>query len=337
MEFSLLFQGLSLLAGLAGLWFVGDRVVHYTIATARAFNVTTFFIGFALLSLAADIPELAVSIVSAFNDVTEIAAGDIIGANFCDVAFVIGIALLIAGTVTLKEEESKRLVAILGLASLVLLAVFSIGTLYPIHGVMLIGIYLTSLLSLWYRSKKQQSGGEAISHASDTNNVDTAIQKEHQTASTSLKIKLVTQLCCCLAAIMTISYLTMELAVDLAKNLHLPLETIGATIFGVGTSLPELVLSLGALRRKEYSLALGTTLGTVLEQTTLILGTLTVLSPKPVCMNNLWTSSLFMFLAFMIISYGLYLKSRVGRSTGIALVTLFFAYLAYQATQTAIA
>lgn len=307
--------GALVCAGLVGLWKMGDIVVRYTLEVARAFNVTTFFVGFVILALAADIPELAVAITAALQGVSEIAAGDIIGANFSDVAMVIGFVLLIAGNVTLKERDSKKLVYILALASLILAGVFTIGSLQPIHGFMLIGIYLTTMFVMWYQSQHEQVDDDDISRQKAT------LHPAH--AGIGLLLSL--------AAVMGISYVMLEGALELAKILEMPLETVGASILGVGTSLPELVLSLNALRRKEYGLALGTTLGTVLEQTTLILGTLTVLSPVPVNMRSLLGSSMFMFLAFGIISYGLYRYSRVGRTTGVALVTLFFAYLAYQA------
>lgn len=306
--------GALVCAGLVGLWKMGDIVVRYTLEVAKAFNVTTFFVGFVILALAADIPELAVAITAALQGVSEIAAGDIIGANFCDVAMVIGFVLLLAGSVTLKEQDSKRLVYLLGLTSLILIAVFAIGSLYPIHGFMLIGIYLATMLLMWYQSHQERSETEQIREVSTLHPARAGIG-----------------LLLSVGAIMGISYVMLKCALEFAVLMDMPLETVGASIMGMGTSLPELVLSFTALRRGEYTLALGTTLGTVLEQTTLILGTLTVLSPTPVNMRSLLGSSMFMFLAFIIISYRLYRYSQVGRTTGVALVTLFFSYLAYQA------
>ncbi len=303
-------------AGLVGLWKMGDIVVQCTVNMARAFRVTTFFIGFVILALAADIPELAVAIIAAFRGISEVAAGDIIGANFSDVALVIGIALLIAGTVTLEKHESKRLVHVLTLSALVLAVVFMIGTLYPVHGLILMAIYGITLVSLWYQSQ----GQDEVVDVDESSNIEP-------------RWLVCVKLLASLAVIMGISYVTLSSALEVAVLLSMPLETVGATIFGVGTSLPELALSLNALKRKEYGLALGTTLGTVLEQTTLVLGTLTLLSSKPVEMSGLFGASLFMFVSFIIISYGLYRYSQVDRKTGFALVTLFFAYLAFQAVQ----
>src|SRR5271155_2495286 len=87
---------LMVVVGLIALWKSGDYVVRYAVEVATAFNVSTFFIGFIVLAVAADIPELAVAIISACKGVSEVSAGDIIGANFADVAMVIGIALLLA-------------------------------------------------------------------------------------------------------------------------------------------------------------------------------------------------------------------------------------------------
>jgi cation:H+ antiporter len=315
----LILMHLSLVCGGLGLlWWAGDRVVRYSVDVARSFKVNTFFIGFVVLALAADIPELAVAISSAFSGAQEVSVGNVIGANFIDVAMVIGITLLLAGSVLMHKQESMRLVRMIGLSSFVLLILFMIGTLTSVHGYALIGIYIATLIWVWTKRNDVDYDDESVSGS------------DLEAVSELSRIGSVIRMFVCFGLVFLASKVTVDSAIHLATGLSLPLETVGATILAMGTSLPELVLSLSALRRKQFALALGPTLGTVLEQTTLILGVLTVLSDKPVHLAGLRGASIFMFLAFFIISYGLYRFSQVGRRTGATLVTLFFAYLAYQ-------
>lgn len=321
MEFLLLsYLGLVLL-GFGLLWWTGDLVVRYALQVAHAFRVTTFFIGFIVLALAATIPELAVAITSALRGVSEVSAGDIIGANFIDVALVIGLTLLLAGKVLVGHRDSRKLVAMIGLSSFVLMVIFFIDVLTPAHGLVLIGIYLASTAWVWIRSRGEDLQDQEI--------LEQDVLEDRYLNS---KWGKVAKLFVSFGLVLFASGLTVHGAVELALGLKMPLETVGATLMALGTSLPELVLCMSALRRKQYSLALAPTLGTVLEQTTLILGTLAVLSDKPVKLAGLRGASMFMFLAFFIISYGLFRFSQVGRKTGVALVSLFFGYLAYQFT-----
>lgn len=318
----MLFSNLGLVAlGFGLLWWTGDLVVRYALQVAHAFRVTTFFIGFIVLALAAAIPELAVAITSALRGVSEVSAGDIIGANFIDVALVIGTTLLLAGQVLVGHRDSRKLVAMIGLSSFVLFVLFAIGTLTKIHGFALIGIYLASTAWVWMKSRNEELVDDEL-----------LAQELEEDSFLNSRWGKVIKLFTSFGLVLASSALTVHGAVELAMGLSLPLETVGATLMAMGTSLPEIVLCLSALRRKQYSLALAPTLGTVLEQTTLVLGVLAVLSDKPVRLCGLRGASMFMFLAFFIISYGLYRFSEVGRRTGAALVTLFFAYLAYQFT-----
>jgi len=317
------------IVGLVALWKSGDYVVRYAVEVANEFNVSTFFIGFIVLAVAADIPELAVAIISACKGVSEVSAGDIIGANFADVAMVIGIALLLAKKpLAIRKQDSQKLVKILSISALVVILGCMVGHLHRYHGLVLVAIYLVSVIWVWKTKHKQdfiEQEGQAL--------VDEVIEETEEEKDTILTSRwgVMTKLLISLGLVMGSSWLTVQGAINVAMMLNLPLETLGATIFAIGTSLPELSLSLNALKRKQYGLVLAPTLATVLEQTTLILGVLTLASHKPVNLRSLTGPAVFMVIAFCIVGYGLHRHNQVGRKTGIALVSLFVTYLGYQA------
>lgn len=305
--------------GLGLLWQAGDYVVYYTIEIARRYNVSTFFLGFIVLAIAADIPELAIAFTSAIQGASEVSVGDIIGANFTDVALVVGSTLLLAGNkISMKKSDTQKLLCTLFLTAVVMAVVFGLGQINRWHGLMLIGIYAIAIVWLWKTRDKE----DTMHHAAPVVGSDVILD-----SMPLLLLKLLISF-----VVVTLSSgMTVHFAVALATKLQVPLEIIGATILGVGTSLPELALSLNALRRGDYGLALGPTLGTVLGQTTFILGTLAVLSDKPVMLSGLDWAFWFMFAAFAIIAYGLVRGEKMGRGTGAVLISLFAAYLGYQA------
>lgn len=316
MPLNLLLSFLGIITGLTILWLAGEKVVEYALQMAEKFNVSTFFVGFVILAVFADIPEIAIAITSALRGISEISAGDLVGSSFCDVALVTGITTIVAGVINVSHREQVRLLSLLGGTSVIMLVAFAVGTLYPWHGYLLIAIYLASLILVW---KKRYHKDEVVVEKHIAHIVP------HNTQARWLVIA---KLILCLILVLLSSSGTVYCVELFATGCGLSLETIGATILAAGTSLPELSLSLHALRRKEFALALGPTLGTVLEQCTLILGLLVVLSKKPVDLTPMRGPAVFMFVGFSIVAISL-LQKQLKRPTGIVLVSLFVCYMAY--------
>ncbi len=324
MDFVLLLDLSLVLVGLGALWWFGDLVVHYIIEMANVYKVSTFFLGFIVLAIAADIPELAIAITSALQGASEVSVGDIIGANFSDVAMVVGTTLLVAGNkITIKRSDATKLLQMIFIATIIMLLVFAQGSIDRFTGLVLMGVYFVTITWMWRKRDRNDILHEEVA----------ALQqdvKEHKDSFLTSRWGLMVKLGISLVMVMIASCLTVHYAVAFATELKIPLETIGATILGIGTSLPELILSLSALRRKEYALALGPTLGTVLQQTTFILGLLAFCSDKPVRLSGLHWAAYFMFAAFAVVSFGLLRKKNMGRGVGAVLLVLFVAYMMYQ-------
>jgi len=312
------FNVFMIVVGLVGLWRFGDWVVCSLVELARRFNISTFFLGFVILALAADIPELGLAIVSALQGASQVSVGDIIGANFTDIALVVGATLLLAGSrMTLLESDRKTLLMLLSLTTAILASIFWIGSLHRIHGVMLVALYGIVLWWLWRNREASEL-------------VHTDVEQNHDPERHPYPIAvLIGKIGVGIALVMGSSYLVVNYAVALATSWNVSLETIGATICGVGTSLPELALSLGAIRRGYYTLAIGPTLGTVLSQSTLILGILACLSKEPVQLAGVGHAAWFMFAALALIGFGLMRVGRIGRGMGAALISLFVTFLMY--------
>ncbi len=310
---------LGLLSGILLLWFGGDLSVRYAVSLARAYNISTFFIGFFILASGALIPDVMVAIISGFNNAGPLSAGEVIGANFSDITLVSGLSLFIAGSMGISKKERKWLLSLLGVASSLMFANFLCGEVTRLHGVGLICIFIFFCYWVW-----RHEASSIIVENNDLTKITTETTIEKQ----AISLLLMTKLLASFALVLIGSMLSVAFAIRLSSFCSLSLETIGATLMGVGTSLPELAVSLNALKRREYGLALGPTLSTVFGQGTLILGLLAVISPNPINLTPLRDAAVFMFIAFFIIAYSIFTE-RLNRRTGIVLVSLFCAYLAY--------
>ncbi len=307
----------GILLGLIFVWRAADHVVAHALRLARHYKVSTFFVGFVFLAMAANMPELAVAVVAALRGVGQIAAGDIIGACFNDIALVVGLALTFAGSITMKRRESLSFLRLIIGAAVVMACVFVIGTLTAMHGFLLIGIYAVFIALSW-RSRHEHTLLE-ISHDD--------LVHAHPLPRIGLFF-VWAKACGALTIVLCGSVLSIHCGVALAAAFGLLLESVGATIIAIGTTLPEVSMGFHAYRRGQFSLALGPAIGTVFSQATLVLGVLAVLSDRAIDLVALQGAAVFMFVAFVVIAASI-LLGRMGRATGIALLGLFVAYMLY--------
>ncbi|MBY0353389.1 hypothetical protein K2W90_03430 [Candidatus Babeliales bacterium] len=313
---------ISSVMGLVMLWFAGGRVVTYAVKVAPAFGVTRFFIAFILLPIVANIPELCVAISSALTGVGQMAAGDVVGANFTETTLILGITLLVTKSIILTKNDQMRSMVLLALSSIIMAINLFIGQLTRFYGLVLIACYAGSLLWVYrHRTLQELQEAYAVTH-------ELLYYKGISFWYTKWGIAL--KLFMSLLLVLASSMVVVHSVAHCSYWCGLPLETVGATVVAMGTSLPELVVSLNALKSKEYGLVVGPTLGNVLGHGTLVLGTLTFLSDIPIDLTPLRSTSCFMFATFALVGYSLF-KKEVGRLTGIALLALFFFYLIFHA------
>jgi len=241
MYFLVLFNIVGLIGGLALLWISGDLSVKYSVRTADLFNLTTLFVGFVLIAVSTGLPELSVIISSLFRDVPAISAGTILGSNVCDISLVLGLAILFGGSILVKPKEDMDSMLMLAITSLAMAIVFILGILTKITGLILILVYFIAIWWLWKNSSKGEIVREEKIQEKAIAKNDSFFRK---------KSGVLLNLFGSIALVLIASEIAVHFAVELTKILKLSLETIGATIFAIGTSLPEITLGLNAVKKK---------------------------------------------------------------------------------------
>jgi cation:H+ antiporter len=329
MNVVLILSFVGLVFGLVGLWWSSDKSVEFSLQLSKLFGITTFFIGFVLMAIATGLPELSIAIASLWHKVPGMAAGDILGSNLIDISLVLGLPAVIFGTLNVRKEEKLPLMLMLIVTSFVMAFVFIVGILTPIYGVILIALYFATVWWLWKtKAVKVVPQEEAVEELSGDGE---RIKRVALKAKIFVAIKLLFSL----LLVVLFSKLSVDSAITITRYFALSTYIIGATIFAVGTSLPELALSFHAVRKKEYALAFGNAFGSVLEQATLILGFLAIGTKKPLDIIVLRPIAPLMFIAYAVVAHSLLKKTKVGRQEGlgrgegIILLLLFLVHLVY--------
>ncbi|MCF7799575.1 hypothetical protein K9L05_03605 [Candidatus Babeliales bacterium] len=317
---SIFYNILFLITGLIILWRAGERSVIYIQKLSKIYGLSTFFLGFVLLAVSTGIPELAVVIQSLWSGTPNLSLADIIGSNFLDVSVVLGLPSVIFSAIYITKSDYVKTIFMFGLNIFLMSFIFLSRSLTIFHGIFFILIYLASCWYLWKTQKKRG----LISGATQEVHEIIAEQKNRKT-----KFNVFFNLIISLLMTLIASKICVTFAIKLVEASALTFEIVGATILALGTSLPEITLNIAAVRKKDYSLAIGNALGSVLEQGSLLVGLLALFSRSSINLSNIKYLAPFFYLAFLIIGFGIIFRKKINLLEGILLLLLTGAFFAY--------
>lgn len=259
MSFVLIIMGFILLIKCAD-WFVeGSSNI------AKVLRIPTLIIGLTIVALGTSAPEAAVSITASIKGMNDISLGNVVGSNICNLLLVLGLSGLF-GTLTAKKKVMTRDFRFLIFSSVVLLIftfVFyvsgeEIGFITRINGLMLIGFLLLYLYVLI---------GDAIK----------SINKKEEKSKFDIKDLLL--IIVGLIGIIIGGQLVVNSATDIANMFNISERIIGLTIVAIGTSLPEIVTSIVAVKKGESDIAVGNVVGSNIFNVFFVLGLSSAISP----------------------------------------------------------
>jgi len=119
----------------------------------------------------------------------------------------------------------------------------------------------------------------------------------------------------------------VDLAVELATRLGVTQAFVGATIIALGTSLPELAVSVAAVRRHHASLAIGNVLGSCITNLTLVMGLATVINPLTANLTAFTNLVAFLCISSILVWYFIQRNHKLERPQGIVLLILYAIFL----------
>lgn len=275
------------------------------------------------VALSTSLPELFVTLAAAFEGRPEIALSTVLGSNVVDLSLVIGGAALVGGSLAMVGEYWHFELAAAFMAGVAPILLMMDGALSRLDGFILIVIYLIYLdeLVLDGREKSLVKVG-AAKHGFFMRLKD---WRDHGGEGSLFHF------CLGIFLMLVSADLVVKLTVDLAQTYRLSVIILGFLVVSVGTSLPELALSVAAAAKKSIALILGNLLGSIVTNATLIIGLLAIIRPFGV--SNLSNYSL-VNVAFVVVFGVFWLfsasKKKLERWEGLVLVGLFFVFAGLQ-------
>ena len=294
--------------GLAMLCFGGNWLVNGGVAIARKFRISNLVIGMTIVAYGTSTPELAASVAAA-GEHSAIILGNIVGSNIANVGMVIGIAAILIPLAVSKSILKKEIPIMLGVSILLVLLSHD-GELSVFDGVLLLaGLGVFGYYTYKDAMKQRAENKEEIVHG--TNNV-------YLKSAGLIGIGIV--------LLYVGAILTVDNAVILAKEFGLSETIIGLTVIAIGTSLPELITSIIAIKKGHSDIGVGNIIGSNIYNILMIMGVGAALGGVIV------GADVYVDYAIMIVfslSLLIALKTGfIGRSMGVCLTIGYVAYLA---------
>lgn len=253
---------LLLLLGLAGLWIGTELTIRGAVSVAHRFGVSEFIVGVVILSIGSDLPELAIAIDAglknlAGGDYSDVVVGSALGSTLGQIGFVLGVAGLMAYLTLPRGIVFRHGATLLG--SLLMVALFGYdGEVTFTEGLALLLVYAIYLVALM-------------------NEVSSSKETEHNETS-SLRRSAV-YLLIGLAIVVGSAELTVSSAVSVARLLGLSDAVVAVLLIGLGSSLPELTISVAAVMKGHHRMSVGNLIGSNVFDTLVPIGAAAVIAP----------------------------------------------------------
>lgn len=296
-----------LVVGFALLIKGADLFVDGSSSIAKHMKVPSVIVGLTIVAMGTSAPEASVSITAALAGNSDISLGNIVGSNIFNFLIVIGVSALIFPIVSHKDIIKRDLWWNLGVTVLLLVLMLD-NKIGRIDGVILLlgmALYLFVVIRNALKNRTEETKEELLSVP-----------------------KSIIFMVIGLAAIICGGNFVVENASIIAKSLGLSDTLIGLTIVAIGTSLPELVTSVTAAKKKEAGIALGNAVGSNIFNILFILGASSVLTPINVAPELFIDTIILIAVGIMIFLFA-WTGKKTNRTEGIVCSLLYILYTAY--------
>ena len=298
-----------LVIGFAALIKGADWFVEGAAKLAGRFGIPQLVIGLTIVAMGTSLPEAAVSIQGAWKGTAGIAVGNVLGSNIFNVLVILGVTALIAALPLQRSTMFVEIPYMLFVTIALLVLGVSGACISRVDGAVLWVLFLIYLGYLWWMVRKNK-------------------EEQPDTQEQTSVLKCVILLVVGIVLIVAGSHFTVDGACGLAQMAGISERVIGLTIVACGTSLPELVTSLVAAKKKHADIAIGNIVGSNIFNILFVIGTAALITPisfEQVFIPDAWIA----FAAGILLLVGVIRRQRLSKVCGAVMLACYIGYLVY--------
>ncbi len=315
----------------------GELLVKGAAALARGMGISPLVVGLTVVAFGTSAPELAVSIEAVLTDSGTLAFGNIFGSNMANIGLVIGLSAVLhplpIDHLVIRRELPMMLLALA--AAIVMSFDVVLGEQRDAYarsdGLVLLLFFFVFIFYTLGDLVRQRGNQRAKANGSESSDsapmwASGVPQKDdgRRILTNSLLIMIG------LAGLICGADLVVSGGVGVARAMGVPEVVVGLTLVAVGTSLPELVATLAAVRRNDIGLAVGGVVGSNIFNTLLITGVASTIKPIPIPVGGHLDLAATAVLSLSLLFVARTHNQRIIRYEGLALLALWGSYIIWR-------
>lgn len=304
------------LIGLLLLVVGGEFLVRASVGLSFKLNLSKMVIGLTVVSFATSTPELLVSLQAAYDGLSDIALGNVIGSNIANIGLVLGLTAIIS-SLTIDRDFYRFNWPVMMLFSFALFFLLrNDQKLTQTEGIALVSALIVYLFFLIRRARKNR--------IVDADVIDDGL------AQTSY-FKIVIWLAIGAVALYFGSEWLVKGAKELATAVGVSDYVISVTVIAIGTSVPELAASVIAALKKEKAISVGNLIGSNIFNIASVLGLTSIIKPINVVDDAILSTNIFWMIGFAAVLLPLaFIPKRleISRYKGLLIFTAYCVFIA---------
>jgi cation:H+ antiporter len=297
----------GLITGLALLAYCGDKAVEHSVIIALQLGITPFMIGLLLVSMGTDLPEIVNSLISSALGHGDINVGDSLGSVLVQISLVLGLLPFLAGTFKVEKKEVGIVGACQILALILVVSIAEKGNISQINGLFLVTSWPIFMLLIRSATAKTM-----------TEKQEQVLPDNGQKRLHNLGIAVLSFI-----GVAVGSFIVIESVITLSSVFRISEYLISFFVVAIGTSLPELVVSLTAIRKKQYELSIGNIIGSCIIDTGFSIGIGPLIFPVEVTGNLVMVTGLYALFVSAVVILTLALREKMDKKTGALFIFLY--------------
>jgi len=291
----------TLVFGFALLIFSSDKAVKHAVNVASSLRMSPLLIGFLVVSLGTDLPEIANSIISSAIGHGDINVGDSLGSVLVQISLVLGLLPFLTTTLKVRRDEIMVIGACQILMLIAAISIIEKGYITRMNSIFLVASWPLIMLII----RKIIRGRPEIGRT------DRRLFYHSTLAILGF------------AGVAAGSYVVISSVITLSALLNIHEYVVSFFLIAIGTSLPEMAVDLTAIRKGQHEIAIGDAIGSCVVDASLSIGIGPLFYPIAVSANIAETTGLYALLVSIVVLSTLAAREKLDRKAGSLFIVLY--------------
>jgi cation:H+ antiporter len=224
-------------------------------------GLSSFIVGVTIVAMGTSLPELSASIFAVLHQSSEIVTANAIGSNIANILLIVGLSALVAGRLVITRSLIDIDLPLILIVSVLFVGIVWDGRVSWQEGILLLFAFFVYLIYSVTQRKGQEEAEEVSILPSREMRRRREIQKREQAARPNFHWQIVLFLILGIVGLYLGSKYIIESTLKISEILNIAPALVALTAIAIGTSLPELLVSVQAARKEKYEIALGNVFG----------------------------------------------------------------------------